>query len=230
MSGSVGEEEDDAVRAFEALRDEVASLRKGIELVYRQVQEAKGVDYSLTLGQMAKTLQAVQERLATIEEKPALAMMPENYRALIEDMERRAGQKAEQALRDGIAAQSAATRELADMIGHARGKRAWRGGLLLAVVGGVMAGVLAWTLMVENLPWGMGTWLAAVPIAGNKWDAGVALLREADPEAFRKMSALYTTCGQQPVEFCQQAIAEKTVDSARHAGVASTGLRHKARP
>src|SRR6266851_2680645 len=53
MSESGGEEEDDAARAFENLREEVASLRRGIELVYRQGQEAKGVDYSLTLGEMA---------------------------------------------------------------------------------------------------------------------------------------------------------------------------------
>jgi hypothetical protein len=34
------EEEDDAARAFEALRGEVAALRRGIELVYRQAQQA----------------------------------------------------------------------------------------------------------------------------------------------------------------------------------------------
>jgi len=82
----------------------------------------------------------------------------------------------------------------------------------------------------ETLPWGMGTWLAAVPIAGNKWNAGLKLLHEASPDAFQKMSTLYTTCGQQSVEFCQQAIAEKTVDSARQAGVASVGSRDKTRP
>jgi len=93
-----------------------------------------------------------------------------------------------------------------------------------------MAGMVLWSVLVETLPWGMGTWLAAVPIAGNKWDAGLQLLREASPVSFEKMTALYTTCGQQSVEFCQQAIAEKTINSARQAGGASANSRQKARP
>ncbi len=85
MSGSGGQEEDVAAQALEALRAEVGCLRQGIELVYRQCQEAKsaacpGVDCSLTLGQMQKALQAMQGRLQTIEGEPALTMTPEVYR------------------------------------------------------------------------------------------------------------------------------------------------------
>jgi len=51
-----------AERAFEALRGEVAALRRGMELVYRQAQQAgqqpaaAGPDYTLTLGRMEKAL------------------------------------------------------------------------------------------------------------------------------------------------------------------------------
>ncbi len=69
-------DEDEATRAFEMLREEVAGLRKGIELIYRQTQDAKAVDYSLTLGQMTKTLQTMEGRLVAIEGKPILAMRP----------------------------------------------------------------------------------------------------------------------------------------------------------
>ena len=136
MSEAGGEEEDDAAQAFEALRAEVARLRQGIELVYRQGQEAKsaagsgaagpGVDYSLTLGQMQKALQAVQGRLETIEGKPALAMTPEVYRDRIEEMGRVAGQVAGRAMSEGAAAQSQATRELKDMLGRKRSTREQR--------------------------------------------------------------------------------------------------------
>jgi len=77
----------------------------------------------------------------------------------------------------------------------------------------------------------MGTWLAAVPIADGKWQAGLGLLREASPASYEKMTTLYSTCGEQPVEFCQEAIAAaKTVSSAKQTGVASVGSRHKTRP
>ena len=58
--------EDAAERAFEALREEVAALRRGIELVYRQAQQPPAVpempDYNHTLGVLAKTLQEVGGR------------------------------------------------------------------------------------------------------------------------------------------------------------------------
>ncbi len=60
------EDDGDAARAFEALRAEVAALRRGVELVYRQGQQAApataGPDYSPTLGKMEKALQAIAVR------------------------------------------------------------------------------------------------------------------------------------------------------------------------
>ncbi len=228
MSEANGEDEDDAARAFEALREEVTKLRQGIELVYRQGQEAKSVDYSLTLGSMAKSLQAVQGRLEAIEGKPALETTPENYRRRIEDAGRVAGEIATKAVRDAAGAQNAAARDLEEIIGRARTKRAQRDWLVAVGVLGVVIGMLLWTILVEVLPWGAGTWLAAVPIAGNKWDAGLELLREASPASYEKMTTLYNTCGDQPVAFCQEAIAAKTVNSAGQAS--APGARREPRP
>ena len=50
-----------------------------------------------------------------------------------------------------------------------------------------------------------------MPIAGNKWDAGQGLLREASPASYEKMVTLYNTCGTQTGAFCQEAIAAKTL-------------------
>ncbi len=83
MSGPASED-DDAVRAFEALRAEVVSLRKGIELVYRQGEKAQAVDYSPTLGSMAKSLQSIEQRLTAVERAPALAMTPHDFRDRME--------------------------------------------------------------------------------------------------------------------------------------------------
>lgn len=212
------ESEDDAARAFEALRAEVARLRQGVELVYRQGQEtaAKGnVDYSLTLGRTERLLQVVDRRLEAIEGKPALAMTPEIYRERIEETGRLAGRMAGQAMSEGAAAQSQATRELKEVLGRARSKREQRWWLVTVGIFGVIMGMGLWMLLVQNLPWGAGTWLAAVPIAGDKWDAGQELLREASPVSYEKMVTLYNTCGDQPVAFCQEAIAAKTLAHAK---------------
>jgi hypothetical protein len=236
MSEAGGQEEDGAAQAFEALQAEVGRLRQGIELLYRQGQEGKGaagsgvVDYSLTLGQMQKALQAMQGRLETIEGKPALTMTPEAYRNRIEEMGRVAGQEAGRAMREGAAAQSQATRELNDMLGRAHTKREQRWWVVFTGVSGVIMGMLLWSLLVEDLPWGAGTWLAALPIAGDKWSSGLELLREASPDSFEKMTSLYNTCGQQTLEFCTEAIAAKTVSSAEEAGEPPAGSRRERRP
>jgi hypothetical protein len=61
------------------LREEVAALRRGVELVYRQGQQAVPdmPDYSPTLGAMAKTLTAVGSRLEAMEAHPALRLTPD---------------------------------------------------------------------------------------------------------------------------------------------------------
>jgi hypothetical protein len=218
MSDADRQEEDDAAKAFEALRAEVARLRQGVELVYRQGQDSaakSNVDYSLTLGRTERLLQVVDARLSAIEDKPALAMTPDVYRDRVEEIGRLAGRMAGQAMSEGAAAQSQATRELKEMLGRSRSKRGQREWLVAVGFVGVIMGMGLWTLLVENLPRGAGTWLAAVPIAGSKWDAGQELLREASPASYEKMIALYNTCGTQTVEFCQEAIAAKTLARAK---------------
>ena len=175
-----------AERAFEALRAEVAPLRQGIELVYRQGQEAPAVDYSPTLGEMAKTLQAMQGRLAAIEGKPALGLTPQLFRQVIEDAGQRAGERAGRAMADGAAAQSAATRELQALVGRAHTRKDQREWLGVAAACGVMLGVVLMYLLVTVLPWGGGDWLAASLVGGGPWQAGQTLMRDADPEIVRQ--------------------------------------------
>lgn len=217
MSESAGEDEDDAARAFEALREEVAKLRHGVELVYRQGQEAKSADYSLTLGSMAKTLQAVQGRLEAIEGKPALAMTPEVYRERIEEMGHFAGQAAGRALSEGAAAQSQATRELREVTGQARAVREQRWWMITIGALGIIVGLGLWSILVAVLPWGGGTWLASLPLAGgDRWQAGQVLLQAADPAGFARIVKLSQACGDQPVDLCAATIAVKTAGSPQH--------------
>ena len=113
-------------------------------MVYRQGQEAKAVDYSLTLGQMAKTLQGLQERLVAIEGKPALEMTPAVYRTEIAEAGRIAAEMAGRALREGASAQSAATRELREVTSQAREAREQRWWLTTVGAVGVIVGLGLW--------------------------------------------------------------------------------------
>ena len=105
MDGMTPEPEDDgdAVRAFEALRAEVAALRRGVELVYRQGEQAGAgaPDYSPTLGQMEKALQAIAGRLEAIERQPALTLTPARFRTEIDSVAQRRGQRHQPAVYRG---------------------------------------------------------------------------------------------------------------------------------
>src|SRR6478609_4776309 len=67
---------DDATRAFDDLRAEVAVLRRAVEALGPALKENRAPDYSLSLGHIAKAQAAIGTRLETIEGHPALRMTP----------------------------------------------------------------------------------------------------------------------------------------------------------
>ena len=67
---------DDATRAFDDLRAKVAVLRRAVEALAPALKENRSPDYSLSLGQIAKTQAAIGTRLEAIEGHPALRMTP----------------------------------------------------------------------------------------------------------------------------------------------------------
>jgi hypothetical protein len=216
--------EDDAVRAFETLREEVASLRQDIERVYRQGQEARGVDYRLTLGEMAKTLQELQQRLAAIEGKPALQMTPAVYNNQIMAAGRLAADVADRHLCRAAEAQSAATRELQGVTSRARQAREQRQLNAAFAFMGLCFGMALWYVLPTVLPSGAGDWLAASLIGGSPWYAGEALMQRASPQSFDKMVQLYNACGDEPVELCAATIAVKTLKITGNDGQAASPL------
>jgi hypothetical protein len=224
MSDAIGGEEDEAVQAFEALRAEVANLRRGIELVYQQGQEARSVDYSLTLGEMAQTLQGLQGRLAAIEGKPALAVTPAVYREQIAAAARLAAEVAGRALGEGTAAQRAATRALREVTSHVREAHEQQRSLVMAGAIGVLGGVFLWFMSVALLPLGAGDWLAALPLGGGPWRAGEALMQRDSPAAFDRMARLYQACGGQATELCEAAITARAIQAGQEGGKAAPAL------
>jgi hypothetical protein len=227
MADAINRAEDDAARAFEALRVEVASLRREIELVAQQGQEAKSVDYSLTLGEMAQTLEGLQARLAAIEGTPWLAMTPAIYREQIAAAARSAAAVAGRVLEEGAAAQSAAARDLREAtrkVREARAQRWWLAGA--GVIGGV-GGVLLWFMLIALLPSSTGDTLATLPLGGGPWQAGAALMQRDNPASFDRMVSLYRACGEQATEQCVAAITRGAAAAAEPKGMAPVSERRR---
>ena len=203
---------DGAERAFEALRAEVAALRRGIELVYRQRNETPspvvaGPDYSPTLGAIAREMQAVTTRLDAIERQPALAIEPAQHAAALRRELFQIGQDSWSRVGQSQAELDRTVRELRGMMALARERKEQREWLWAAAGTGLMGGALLWFLATAMLPWGGGTWLAGLAY-GARWNAGQAMLQDAQPATWDRMVRLYNVCPQESAtELCEAELA-----------------------
>jgi len=210
---------DGAEQAFEALREEVAALRRGMELVYRQVQQAgqqqpaaAGPDYTLTLGRMEKALGVVAGRLETVERQPALQVTGASLGMELTSAARQAARTLTDSSLGQMSELRNATATLGDLVGRIHDQREQRRWMWATGGVGVLGGVLLWFFLVALLPWGAGDWLASLPINGGEaWGAGQALLDRNSPESWDKMRRLYRACGSQATELCEAAITVRTI-------------------
>jgi hypothetical protein len=216
-AGHEPEDDGDAVRAFEALREEVAALRRGVELVCRQCQQvASGTpDYSPTLGQMEKALQAIAGRLEAVEQQPALTLTPARFRTEIDSVAHGAVSTISRPFIEAVQEVRAAARDLKGITGRVHERREQRTWLLTAGVLGLIVGVGLWYVAAGLLPRSAGDGIAASLIGGTRWQAGATLMDEASPASFDKMVRLYEACGEQTTALCEAAIAVRSIQPAQ---------------
>ncbi len=208
------EDDGDAARAFEALREEVAALRRGVELVYRQGQQSGTIapDYSPTLGKMEKALQAIAGRLEAVERQPALRLTPASFCTEIDNVALSVAGAASRPFADAVQEVRGAARDLKALTGQVRDRQEQRVRVITASVLGIMLGIGLWYAAAGLLPRGAGDWIAASLIGGSKWQAGETLMEEASPESWDKMVRLYKACPQDTAtELCEAAIAVRTI-------------------
>jgi hypothetical protein len=216
--GQSPEDEGGAEHAFEALREEVAALRRGIEMLYRQVQQAgqpsaatPGPDYSLTLGKMEKALQAIAGRLEGVERQPALRLTPASFKAELDTTAQDAAIAVSRpflGVTNDVRAAASTLETLIRRIHERREQQLW-----LWTVGGcgVLGGVLLWVMLAAFLPWGAGNWLAALPL-GGEWQGGQVLLKEAGPATWDRMVRLNNACpADSTTALCEAVLAMRTL-------------------
>jgi hypothetical protein len=178
----------DPAKAFEDLRAEVSVLRKAVEALPAAMRENRPPDYAQDLAVIGKGLDEIGGQLETIQKFPALRMTPEQQGQSIANagitMLREASQKWERAAQD-------ADRErynLAQMIGTLRSKSDQRFWVAIAAWVGLMIGFVTFPFFVRALPFGMPAGVAAIVMNANEWDAGIALMKSANPVGWAQLA------------------------------------------
>jgi hypothetical protein len=224
--GHEPEDDGDAVRAFEALREEVAALRRGVELVYRQGQTAPGApDYSPTLGQMEKALQVIAGRLEAVEQQPALTLTPARFRTEIDSVAHDAVSTISRPFIEAVQEARAAARDLKALTGRVHERREQQTWLLIVGAFGLIVGVGLW-YVAAGLLRSAGDEIAASLIGGTRWQAGETLMDEASPASFDKMVRLYEACGEQATALCEAAIAVRGLQPAHEGSKTAPAPSH----
>jgi hypothetical protein len=217
----------DPAQAFEDLRAEVAAIRRAVEALPSAWDENRPPDYSPDLGRITKGLVSVIGQLDAINKHPALRLTPDQHSQAVAQaghgLMREAAQKLDRAAQDA----ERERQKLADLIGTVRTRRDQLFWVVALPVLVSAITLFASPILLSWLPFGLPSQAVAIVMDEDRWDAGQALMREASPASYEEVLTLYNTCGTQTVEFCAQAIAEKTIDSAKQAGMAPAKSKHK---
>ena len=187
----------DPAAAFEALRRtvetqgkqlnaEMTIIRKGVELALEQSEKFRQPpDYGPDLGKIIQFLAIVDERLEAVEQSPILRNGPEHYARALErsgeSLVRTAAQQLEGKGQD-------LEREAINLAAYTRSAYHRRSqDLRMCFAGGIglLVGMFLILLLSRFLPFAADTHVAAIAMGEDRWNAGVALMRAADPEGWR---------------------------------------------
>jgi len=197
-------------QAFEDLRAEVSVLRKAIEALPDVLARNRSPDYSPDFGVIGQGMDAIGVSLENLQKHPALKMTPEQHGAAIahagSGLIREAVQKFDRATQD-------ADRErynLANMIGTARSKADQRFWLTIAVSIGLFVGFGVFPVVMRAMPFGLDSATAAVIMRANKWDAGIALMKDGNPDGWERLAADadLVSANREKITVCRDAAAK----------------------
>ena len=190
-----------AAEAFDALRAEVSETHAELHRLTAMIVGQPAPNYDLTLGEMAKRLGAMEDRLAHLARRMPPARLPEEM-----ILPHELAAIAEQA--------KAAARELRTATGAVVEQRALRWWITSIGGIGVMVGILLCLGTAALLPRQARAWMAATLVGGDPWTAGQTLMRDTDAAAFDRMVRLYQACPpDSPTQLCAAASAVKAAGS-----------------
>jgi hypothetical protein len=177
-------EEVDAAQAFEELRAEVSVLRRAVEGLPEEWEANQPPDYTTSLGAIAKGLAGVVGRLDGIERHPALRMTPEQHQQAIAQAGNALMREATSNLYQATKAAERERDELAGVIGSVRGQRQQMKWLAITAAAALILGLLIAPFAARVLPFGWNGGVAASILHTDRWNAGIALMKSANPEGW----------------------------------------------
>ncbi len=179
--------ETDAAQAFEHLTAEVTLLRTSVEELADHLQLQASSDYTVTLGKISKGLFDVSDRLAEIEQHPALRVTPANFGEAIaraaSGAMREAANQIDQARREA----EHTTQALTQIIGSARAQDRQFKWITITAVIALAAGLVLLPVLARLLPFGIDGRISAFIMNADRWNAGAALMQAQSPEAWRAL-------------------------------------------
>ena len=188
---------DPATLAFEALREEVALVRRAVAGLAAERASIEIPDYSETLGHIMRASAATAQGLKSLSETPALRLSAQDWRreiAAAAQEARRSDQQAFAEARHGFERMAA---EMAAHLRSARSAETQRQWLIWTTAGGIVAGMLLLAVIVGPVVRAMPeSWLwpesmAASILGMDEETAGVRLIKTASPERWRDIVAGY---------------------------------------
>ena len=197
----------DPAQAFEDLRAEVSVLRRTVESLPAAIRANRPADYSQDLGVIGKGLDELHGQLERMLTSPALSRTPEQQGHAIaaagNTLIREAAQRLDRAAQETDRERA----RLSGIIGQAWAQDrqykllCWTAGVALAV------GLLVSPFLASVLPFGLNTRVAVLVMRTDRWTAGGALMRAADPQKWNGLlaSAAFVQDNQAAMAACQKA-------------------------
>lgn len=211
---------DEATRAFEDLRAEIAGLRQAVEALGSRIATGRAPDYSPTLGAIAKTLQAATLRIDAVAKHTGANLATEIAR-------REIARVYDESLRPARLDLERSTREVLDAVhvvngamAKVRTSRAQRAGVLRSGAIGLVAGLVAFPLLLHPvarlLPahWGIPERMATSALGRQGWDAGALLMQADSPSGWKRLTEAdaVVRAGGEELKACQDAATKAAKD------------------
>jgi hypothetical protein len=179
----------DPAKAFEDLRAEVSVLRKAVEALPRAIRDSRPPDYTQDIAVLGKGLDEIGSQLETIQQSPALRMTPEQQGQSIANagnaIFREAAQKLERAAQEADHERY----NLSNMIGTIRAKSDQRFMVIMAAAFALFVGLIISPMLARIMPFGISDYIASRIMGADEWNAGIALLNNANPDLWAQIVA-----------------------------------------
>ena len=194
---ALDEDAGDPAAAFDALRRtietqgaqigaEMTVMRRGLEAAFDQLDKIEPqTDYKPQLAQLVQALDTVAERLHGVEQSPILKQGAQHYAAALERSGEALIRTAAQQLERQASDLERACRNLAAHTKSAYDRKSQDFRMGMAGLVGLFVGIFLILLLPRFLPFSADTHVAATVIGQDRWNAGVTMMRVADPRSWR---------------------------------------------